>query len=285
MIRHSTQSFVSTARWSAVSPLPSGRPAEAPWQQDADGVRAARPRPRSPARHRPPPRRAPAAPSSAGRARRPTRHAGVREERRARGLSVQFDRVGRAARREPLLATSILPSRAASATSSSGTGRPPAPPSAARRCASAARRRARGRRRPEEATLEPKWGCNGTPGGYCCMGTWTTGAAPGGAYGTNGAPMPTGGGAGWAGWASSPGWSIDIDVRHRDPRPWVGLFDLEPGLSVRLRLLGHEIGCPSFFFGWRYQLRLTGMLSSIGRSAPRPIEKCDRGSPHGSSDR
>ena len=37
-----------------------------------------------------------------GRARRPTRHAGVREERRARGLSVPFGRVGRAARREPL---------------------------------------------------------------------------------------------------------------------------------------------------------------------------------------
>ena len=73
------------------------------------------------------------------------------------------------------------------------------------------------------------------------MGSWTNG--------TNGGPDAHGGGAGWASSPGGPGWAMDMDVRHRDPGPWVGLFGLEPGLSVRLRLLGHEIGCPSFSFG------------------------------------
>ena len=89
------------------------------------------------------------------------------------------------------------------------------------------------------------------------MGSWTNGTnggpdAHGGGWsmdidvsGTNGGPDAHGGGAGWASSPGSPGWSMDMDVRHRDPGPWVGLFGLEPGLSVRLRLLGHAIGCPS----------------------------------------
>ena len=93
-----------------------------------------------------------------GRARRPTRHAGVREERRARGLSVQFDRVGRAARREPL-PDHLDPALARGERDLVLRNRPPSGTAfgGAALCVSSTATGQEAAAGQREATLEPKW--------------------------------------------------------------------------------------------------------------------------------